>query len=189
MLGLHCWAWAFSSYSKWGLLFIAVCGLLIVVGHRLQAGGLSSCGTHTLLPRGMWNLLGPGIKPVSPALADGFLSTAPPGKSRRWVLNHWATKEISSHKLLNILVYIFSVPFSLSSPSGTLITHILDISILFHRSLTLCHLFPFWCVFFLSHSLFSCFQLCIFFFTWRTSFSTVAKLVWWCWILLPLACL
>ena len=41
----------------------------------------------------------------------------------------------------------------------------------------------------LSHSLFSCFQLCIFFFTWRTSFSTVAKLVWWCWILLPLACL
>ena len=29
----------------------------------------------------MWNLLGPGIKPVSPALAGGFLTTAPPGKS------------------------------------------------------------------------------------------------------------
>ena len=30
---------------------------------------------------GMWDLPGPGIKPVSPALADGFLTTAPPGKS------------------------------------------------------------------------------------------------------------
>ena len=29
----------------------------------------------------MWDLLGPGIKPVSPALADGFLTAGPPGKS------------------------------------------------------------------------------------------------------------
>ena len=29
----------------------------------------------------MWHLPGPGIKPVSPALAGGFLTTAPPGKS------------------------------------------------------------------------------------------------------------
>ena len=29
----------------------------------------------------MWDLLGPGIEPVSPALAGGFLTTAPPGKS------------------------------------------------------------------------------------------------------------
>ena len=29
----------------------------------------------------MWDLPGPGIKPMSPALAGGFLSTAPPGKS------------------------------------------------------------------------------------------------------------
>ena len=29
----------------------------------------------------MWNLPGPGIKPVSPALAGGFLTTGPPGKS------------------------------------------------------------------------------------------------------------
>ena len=52
---------------------------------------------------------------------------------------------VGCHHLLrfNIYVYIFSVPFSISSPSGTLITHILDILILFHRSLTLCHLFPF----------------------------------------------
>ena len=31
--------------------------------------------------RGMWDLPGPGLEPVSPALAGGFLTTAPPGKS------------------------------------------------------------------------------------------------------------
>ena len=29
----------------------------------------------------MWDLPGPGFEPVSPALADGFSTTAPPGKS------------------------------------------------------------------------------------------------------------
>ena len=29
---------------------------------------------------GMWDLPGPGLDPVSPALADRFLTTAPPGK-------------------------------------------------------------------------------------------------------------
>ena len=28
----------------------------------------------------MWDLPGPGLKPVSPALAGGFLTTVPPGK-------------------------------------------------------------------------------------------------------------
>ena len=30
--------------------------------------------------RGMWDLPRPGLEPVSPALAGGFLTTAPPGK-------------------------------------------------------------------------------------------------------------
>ena len=29
----------------------------------------------------MWDLPGPGLEPVSPALAGGFLIIAPPGKS------------------------------------------------------------------------------------------------------------
>ena len=29
----------------------------------------------------MWDLPGPGLEPVSPALVGGFLTTAPPGKS------------------------------------------------------------------------------------------------------------
>ena len=42
---------------------------------------LSSCGTQASLLRGTQNLPGSGIEPVSPALADGFLTTGPPGKS------------------------------------------------------------------------------------------------------------
>ena len=34
----------------------------------------------------MWDLPGPGLKPVSPALAGGFLTTAPPGKSPAHIL-------------------------------------------------------------------------------------------------------
>ena len=31
----------------------------------------------------MWDLPGPGLEPVSPALAGGFLTTVPPGKSQQ----------------------------------------------------------------------------------------------------------
>ena len=52
-LGLRCCARAFSSCGEWGLLFVAVRGLLIavaslVVEHRLHARGLSSCGSWAL---------------------------------------------------------------------------------------------------------------------------------------------
>ena len=50
-------------------------------GSRALERGLSSCGARAQLLRGMWNLPRPGLKPVSPALAGGFLTTAPPGKS------------------------------------------------------------------------------------------------------------
>ena len=36
------------------------------------------------MPRGMWDLPGPGLEPVSPASAGGFLTTAPPGKPLRY---------------------------------------------------------------------------------------------------------
>ncbi|KAJ8788368.1 hypothetical protein J1605_000424 [Eschrichtius robustus] len=51
-------------------------GTILLSEHRL-----SSCGTQTYLLRSMWDLPGPGIEPVSPALAGGFLTTVPPGKS------------------------------------------------------------------------------------------------------------
>ena len=85
MLDLYCFVQAFSSCGEQGLLFVAVCGLLIAVAslvaeHRPQAHRLSSWGTWAQLLRNVWNLPGPGIKPVSPALAGRFLSTVPPGK-------------------------------------------------------------------------------------------------------------
>ena len=85
MLGLRFCARVFSSCSKWGPLFIAVCRPLTIVAslvaeHRLQTRRLSSCGSRAQLFRSMWDLPRPGLEPVSPALAGGFLTTAPPGK-------------------------------------------------------------------------------------------------------------
>ena len=59
-----CRAWAVGTWA-----FIVV------------ARGLSSCGSRGQLLCGMWDLPRPGLEPMSPALAGGFLTTAPPGKS------------------------------------------------------------------------------------------------------------
>ena len=49
---------------------------------------LSSCGAWALLLRGVWELPGPGLEPLSPALAGGFLTTAPPGKPGKDIKLH-----------------------------------------------------------------------------------------------------
>ena len=36
----------------------------------------------------MWDLPGPGLQPVFPASAGGFLTTAPPGKPHVYILFH-----------------------------------------------------------------------------------------------------
>ena len=36
----------------------------------------------------MWDLPGPGLEPVSPSLAGGFLTTAPPGKPYLWTVKY-----------------------------------------------------------------------------------------------------
>ena len=71
--GLHASAVAvgeLSSCSSWAL------------EHRLNG-----CGARAQLLLGGWNLLGSGIKYVSPALAGGFLTTGPPGKPTQHSLN------------------------------------------------------------------------------------------------------
>ena len=105
MLGLRCCVGAFSSSGERGLLLVAVRGLLIAVaslccgaravgarasvvvalrlsncGSRALERRLSSCGARASLLRGMWDLPGPGLKPVCPALA-------PPGKSLKVFFN------------------------------------------------------------------------------------------------------
>ena len=44
------------------------------------SSGLSSCGVWAYLLHGMRALPGPGVEPVSPALAGRFFTTEPPGK-------------------------------------------------------------------------------------------------------------
>ena len=109
VLGLHCYAWAFSSSSKWGLL----CSCGVQASH---CGGFSCCRAWALGPRAsvvqlmglivvawgsreraqwLWctglvapsmsDLPGPGIKPVSPALARSFFTTGPPEKSQKFL--------------------------------------------------------------------------------------------------------
>ena len=85
VFGLRFCARAFSSCGKWGPLFITVHGPLtiaasLVVEHRLQTRRLSNCGSRAQLLCGMWDLPGPGLKPVSPALAGRFLTTVLLGK-------------------------------------------------------------------------------------------------------------
>ena len=84
---------AFSSCGEQGLLFVAVRGLLVAVASLVAEGAWAlglwasvvvarglSCGTWAYWLCGMWDLRGPGLEPVCPALAGGFLTTVPPGK-------------------------------------------------------------------------------------------------------------
>ena len=95
VLGLCFCARAFSSWGKWGPLFIAVRGPLtitvsLVAEHRLQTRRLSSCGSRAQLLRGMWDLPRQGLEPVSPALAGRLSTTAPPGKPPQFIFKEKA---------------------------------------------------------------------------------------------------
>ena len=92
VLGLCFCERAFSSCGKRGPLFMAVHGPLTIVAslvaeHRLQTLRLSNCGSRAQPLHGMWDPPRPGLEPVSPALASRFLTTVPPGKPLKCVLN------------------------------------------------------------------------------------------------------
>ena len=93
MLGLHC-SLGFSLVPASGRYGLAAMHTLLIMGASLVAEHglegtrasvvltykLSNRGALALLLCGMWDLSGPGIKPVSPALAGSFFTTEPPGK-------------------------------------------------------------------------------------------------------------
>ena len=113
VLGLCRCAWTFSNCGERGLLpscgaqaslrggfsccrgralgarasAVAAHGLSSCSLRALGRVGFSRCGTQASLLCGMWNLPGPGIEPLCPALAVRFLSTVPPGKSFTRLLN------------------------------------------------------------------------------------------------------
>ena len=103
VLGLCCYVQAFYSCREQGLLFIVVCGLLIVVAvlvaeHRKETHelmGFSSCSRLTqwllhmgLVPYGMWDLPRP-------------VSTCVPCTGRQSLI-HCTTREVLLH-----IVYVF----------------------------------------------------------------------------------
>ena len=103
MLGLRCCV---------GFSLVAVHGFLIVLVFPCagfsrcwaqapgQAGSSSSRGTRAELSCCIWELAGPGIKPVSPALTGGFFTTEPPGKPFQSSFNNLFTGDILIHLLL-----------------------------------------------------------------------------------------
>ena len=105
VLGLRFCARAFSSFGKWGPLFIAVRGPLtiaasLVAEHRLQTRRLSNCGSRAQLLRGTWDPPRPGLEPVSPAPAGRFPTTAPPGKPwSEFLLVFQGLEEIPVHAI------------------------------------------------------------------------------------------
>ena len=87
---LRCGAWAshcggFSccgtpALGSWASVVLA--RGLSSCGSQALERRLSSCGSRAQLLRGMWDLPRPGLKPLSPGLASGFLTTVPSGKSQ-----------------------------------------------------------------------------------------------------------
>ena len=76
VLGLHCCESSRSFNEGFSLQW-----LLLLQSTSSRACRLSSCGVQAWLLCRMWNLPRLGIKPMPPALAGGFLTTGPPGKS------------------------------------------------------------------------------------------------------------
>ena len=106
MLGLHCCAWAFSSCSKWGLLFIAVHELLSAVT-SLVCGAQALCTWASVAAAqrlSSWGELGL----VAPRHVESSRTrdrTCVPCISRR-ILTHSTTREV-----LHLLKLLGSLDF------------------------------------------------------------------------------
>ena len=61
----------------------------------------SVVGVYGLSCLGMWDLPGPGIKPMSPALVGGSLTTGPPGKSLSYLFFCFSAFIIVAAKIAN----------------------------------------------------------------------------------------
>ena len=123
---LHCGVWAshcsgFSCCRAWAL----GAWVSVVVAHRLSSCGsraleyrLSSCGTRALFLHSMWDLPGPGLEPMSLALAGGFLTTAPPGKSLHSYLFIYSFFHSFIHSFMLRWVFVAVCGFSPAAASG-----------------------------------------------------------------------
>ena len=131
---------AFSSWGEQGLCFTALSRLLLLRSTGSGCMGFSLVAWALLLHI-LCNLPRSGIEPMSPALSDGFLSTAPPRKSlnvkfkeqrrrghtyiatlKMWVVSG-VQKMASSQGVANLEASENSVQFSRSVVSNSLWPH------------------------------------------------------------------
>ena len=84
----HCSTWI-SGYGLWALEHV----LALVFAAR----GLSGCGAWAWFLRGMWNLPGQGIRPVSPCTG-------------RQILIHCTTTEVPTSSFINLSPLLFFSP-------------------------------------------------------------------------------
>ena len=96
-LGLRCCTRAFSSHGEQGLLFIVVCGLLIVVASLVAEHGLQACGLQQLWLAGsrvqtqyLWHTGLVAPRHVGSSWTKARIRVPYVG---RWILNHCATRE------------------------------------------------------------------------------------------------
>ena len=82
---LHCIGFSFQKLVLLQSMGSRARGASVVVASACSSWALerrlSSCGTWAELPHGTWNLPGPGIKCMSPAVAGRFLTAGPSRKS------------------------------------------------------------------------------------------------------------
>ena len=70
--------------------------LLLLQSTSSRHRGLSSCDAQAQLLRGVWDLPRTVIKPMSPALTDGFLTTRPLGRPNS-VSFDWRISYVSNY--------------------------------------------------------------------------------------------
>ena len=76
-----------GGYSLLWCVGFSLQWLLLLWSTGSRHTGFSSCGAQALLLCSIWDLPGPGLEPVSPALSGRSLTTVPPGESLYFILH------------------------------------------------------------------------------------------------------
>ena len=128
-LGLCYCLRAFSGCSELGLLSLWCVVFSFWWLLLLQSMGSSrvwefrSCSTWARSPCSMWILPSPGISPGSPALAGGFLTTGPPGKSKNESFDHSHCRLDSLWRHLSMVMRVIGSGSSCLRSNSILITY------------------------------------------------------------------
>ena len=96
-----------AFYSLLWCMGFSLRWLLLLRSTGSRRAGFSSCSTQAWLLRGVWDLPGPGLEPVSPALAGRFLTTVPPVKSLLFIFNSFSLQLFFSFFSINFFICFY----------------------------------------------------------------------------------